>query len=277
MPIGNFPNNQVGSSGSSFLRARSAGENAGPSIRAPALDVSLTLVLLLSIAAALDGGRLLAWDPPLTDAFIGLRSPAVNRGALWISRLGSTPVVIAAGGAGVALAARRCRSVGLVMLVTVAARPPFEWLLKEAIERPRPSGASPRGGYGIRVPQRPRPGRRCDLGLRADDRWLVRQAPMGVVGTHGSGVERYRTDRLEPGMAGRALGVRRHRQPRHRLHRPPPSRDSARSPAPSTPGARPALVDDTTDRRHGDEPSLRAPASVRSRPERIISVINDLI
>jgi membrane-associated phospholipid phosphatase len=69
-----------------------------------------------------------------------------------VSRLGSTPVVLAAGAAGVAIAARRCRSVAVVMLVTVAARPPVEWLLKELVARPRPSGARLVAGTGFAYP-----------------------------------------------------------------------------------------------------------------------------
>jgi PAP2 superfamily len=61
-------------------------------------------------------------------------------------------VVIAAAAAGVAPAARRCRSVALVMLVTVAARLPVEWLLKEIVQRPRPSGARLVAGTGFAYP-----------------------------------------------------------------------------------------------------------------------------
>jgi undecaprenyl-diphosphatase len=38
------------------------------------------------------------------------------------------------------------------MLVTVAARPPVEWLLKELVERPRPSGARLVPGTGFSYP-----------------------------------------------------------------------------------------------------------------------------
>ena len=72
--------------------------------------------------------------------------------ALWVSRLGSTPVVIVAGLAGVLLSARRCRTVAVVMLITIAARPPFEWLVKEVVGRPRPSGARLVPGTGFAYP-----------------------------------------------------------------------------------------------------------------------------
>jgi membrane-associated phospholipid phosphatase len=116
------------------------------------LPGAVALAILLAVAAGVDGGQLLVWDAKLTDAAVRLRSPGVDRAALWLSRLGSTPVVLAAGAAGVALAARRCRSVALVMLVTVAARPPLEWLLKEIVQRPRPSGARLVAGTGFAYP-----------------------------------------------------------------------------------------------------------------------------
>jgi undecaprenyl-diphosphatase len=110
------------------------------------------LVVVLGVLAAIDGGRLLVWDRPITDAAVELRSPVVDRLALWVSRLGSTPVVLVAGAAGVALAARRCRAVALVMLAVVAARPPFEWLVKEIVARPRPTGARLVTGTGFAYP-----------------------------------------------------------------------------------------------------------------------------
>jgi len=116
------------------------------------LPGAVALAVVLGVLAAIDGGRLLIWDRPITDAFVELRSSGVNRVALWVSRFGSTPVVLAAGLAGVALAARRNRSVALVMLVVVAARPPFEWLVKEIVAQPRPSVARLVPGTGFAYP-----------------------------------------------------------------------------------------------------------------------------
>jgi undecaprenyl-diphosphatase len=110
------------------------------------------IAVVLGVLAAVDRGRLLVWDRPITDAVVELRSPTVDRVARWVSRLGSTPVVLAAGAAGVALAARRCRTVAVVMLVVLAARPPFEWLVKEIVARPRPTGARLVTGTGYSYP-----------------------------------------------------------------------------------------------------------------------------
>jgi membrane-associated phospholipid phosphatase len=121
--------------------------------RYPALVPAAILgFVLLAIAATMHNGAALVWDGPITHAAVALRSPAVDRFALWVSRLGSTPVVLVAGAAGVLLAARRCRSVALVMLVTVAARPAIEWLLKDIVARPRPGGARLVDGVGFSYP-----------------------------------------------------------------------------------------------------------------------------
>ena len=113
---------------------------------------AVAVAVVLGLLAAISDSRWLVWDPPITRVSIGLRTPAVDRVALWVSRLGSTPVVLIAGLAGVLLAMRRCRTVAVVMLITIAARPPFEWLVKEAVGRPRPSGARLVPGTGFAYP-----------------------------------------------------------------------------------------------------------------------------
>ena len=116
------------------------------------MPAALLLAGLLGALASVRQGALLVWDRPITDASVALRGPLVDRVALWVSRLGSTPVVLAAGAVGVALAARRCRALALVMLVTIAARPPAEWLLKDLVGRPRPTGARLVAGTGFSYP-----------------------------------------------------------------------------------------------------------------------------
>jgi undecaprenyl-diphosphatase len=116
------------------------------------VPAALVLVALLGAAASVHGGQLLVWDRPITDAAVALRTPWVDRFALWVSRLGSTPVVFGAGLVGIVLAARRCRTLALVMLVTIAARAPVEWLLKDLVGRPRPTGARLVVGTGFSYP-----------------------------------------------------------------------------------------------------------------------------
>jgi undecaprenyl-diphosphatase len=116
------------------------------------VPAALLLVALLGAAASVRRGELLVWDRPITDASVALRGPLVDMIALWVTRLGSAPVVFGAGAVGVVLAARRCRTLALVMLVTVAARAPVEWLLKDLVERPRPTGARLVVGTGFSYP-----------------------------------------------------------------------------------------------------------------------------
>ncbi len=116
------------------------------------MPAALVLATLLGALASVRHGALLVWDRPFTDASVALRGPLIDRLALWVSRLGSTPVVLAAGAVGVVLAARRCRVLALVMLVTIAARPPLEWLLKDLVGRPRPTGARLVAGTGFSYP-----------------------------------------------------------------------------------------------------------------------------
>ena len=113
---------------------------------------AVAVAVVLGVLAAINDGRWLIWDPPITRVSIRLRTPVADRVALWVSRLGSTPVVLVAGLAGVLLAVRRCRTVAVVMLITIAARPPFERLVKEAVGRPRPSGARLVLGTGFAYP-----------------------------------------------------------------------------------------------------------------------------
>jgi membrane-associated phospholipid phosphatase len=121
--------------------------------RSPVLvTAALIVAIVLGVLASIDRGRLLVWDRPITEAAVDLRSPSVDRFALWVSRLGSTPVVLTAGLVGIALAARRSRRVAIVMFAVVATRPPFEWLLKEIVARPRPSGARLVPGTGFAYP-----------------------------------------------------------------------------------------------------------------------------
>jgi len=116
------------------------------------VPAALVLVALLGAAASVRGGDLLVWDRPITDASVALRGPLIDRIALWVTRLGSTPVVLGAGLVGIVLAARRCRTLALVMLVTIAARAPVEWLLKDLVGRPRPTGARLVVGTGFSYP-----------------------------------------------------------------------------------------------------------------------------
>ena len=61
----------------------------------------LAVFVLLGLAAALYGGTALVWDRPITNACVTLRSPWIDRFALWTSRAGLDPC---------RARGRRCRS-----------------------------------------------------------------------------------------------------------------------------------------------------------------------
>jgi hypothetical protein len=70
-----------------------------------------------------DGGRLLIWDRPLTDAAVAARTPWLNDIALTASRLGSWAVVFPAAVLLASLAAVRSRALARLILVVMVERP----------------------------------------------------------------------------------------------------------------------------------------------------------
>lgn len=95
--------------------------------------------LLLAAAAALDGGSvLLVWDEPIQRSIEGRRSPALETTFRSFSRMGSNVVVFACFALIVAFAARQCRALALALAVAVLARPVFEFVVKELVDRDRP-------------------------------------------------------------------------------------------------------------------------------------------
>ena len=106
---------------------------------------------------------MVVWDPPITRLGIGLRTPAVNQVALWVSRLGrrrsSWSVGSPAHGA-----ARRCRSVAVVMLIL--SRPtPVSMARQGARRASAPLRSSARARRWLRLSQRPRVGSRGAWGF----------------------------------------------------------------------------------------------------------------
>jgi len=116
------------------------------------LPVVVLVPLALALAATVDGGRLLAWDAPLTARAVAHRTPWIDELALAISRLGAWPVVYPVGALLAWLASRRSRTLAAVIIVVVASRPAFEWLLKDIVGRPRPDGARLVDGTGYSFP-----------------------------------------------------------------------------------------------------------------------------
>jgi undecaprenyl-diphosphatase len=116
------------------------------------IPLAVLVPLALGVAAMVDGGRLLAWDAPVTAFAVDHRTHGWNSLALFMSRLGSWMVVFPVGAA-LALAARpRSRTLAMVIVVTLLARPALEWALKLLVARPRPDGARLVTGTGFSYP-----------------------------------------------------------------------------------------------------------------------------
>jgi undecaprenyl-diphosphatase len=116
------------------------------------LPLAILLPLALGLAATIDGGHLLVWDAPLTASAVAHRSPWIDDLALAVSRLGAWTVVYPVAALLAWIASRRSRTLAMLIVLTVAARPAFEWLLKDLVARPRPSGARLVTGTGFSFP-----------------------------------------------------------------------------------------------------------------------------
>ena len=92
---------------------------------------------ILALGAMLHALR---WDPAITDAAIDARTGTRDDVALAISRLGSTPIVLAVAALAAGVAWPRCRPLAVAIVVLALARPLVEFGLKELIDRDRPQG-----------------------------------------------------------------------------------------------------------------------------------------
>jgi undecaprenyl-diphosphatase len=103
---------------------------------APALLVAL---VALALAAAIDGSALLLpADRPISRWVIAHRSPGFDRFFHDVSFFGSTYVVLIGGGLLALLALPKCRLSAALIVTATLLRPPFEWVLKDTVDRQRP-------------------------------------------------------------------------------------------------------------------------------------------
>jgi undecaprenyl-diphosphatase len=94
---------------------------------------------MLGVLATIDGGSvLLVWDRPIQEWVVAHRTPSLEALFRAFSRMGSNIVVFAVFSVLVALTARRCRTLTVALAVAVLARPVFEYVVKEAVDRERP-------------------------------------------------------------------------------------------------------------------------------------------
>ena len=93
----------------------------------------------LATAAVIKGGALLLlWDEPIQRGVEARRTTTLDEVFLTFSRLGSTVFVLLVGTVLAAVTWRRCRAVGVALLVATFSRPLLEWGIKLLIGRARP-------------------------------------------------------------------------------------------------------------------------------------------
>jgi len=116
------------------------------------VPVAAALLVALTALAAIDRGRFLVWDGPITRAAVAHRSPTLDHLALDVSRLGSWVVVFPVAAVLALVAATRSVRLAKLIVLVVAARPLVEWAYKLAVARPRPTGARLVAGTGFSFP-----------------------------------------------------------------------------------------------------------------------------
>lgn len=95
-------------------------------------------VTLAILAALNDGAPLRTWDAPIQRWVRDQRNGILDPVFRTVSQLGGLNVVVIGLATLLLLLYRRCHSLAYVLLTAVLARPALEWVLKAAIDRPRP-------------------------------------------------------------------------------------------------------------------------------------------
>jgi undecaprenyl-diphosphatase len=99
----------------------------------------VALFAVLAFAAAAWGGQvLLTWDEPIQRGVEARRTSALDEMFLTVSRLGSTIPVLVLGTLASIVTWRRCRAVGMAVLVATFSRPLLEFTIKILVDRDRP-------------------------------------------------------------------------------------------------------------------------------------------
>ena len=120
----------------------------------PRLLAALAAMFVGLAAAALisKGALLLTWDEPIQRAVEDSRTGLADFVFRRISFLGSTKVVLTLGVVLAAIAWRRCRAVGVVVLLALVSRPLLEFTIKATVDRDRPDLARLVAGNGPSFP-----------------------------------------------------------------------------------------------------------------------------
>jgi undecaprenyl-diphosphatase len=101
--------------------------------------MTTTLVVGLAALAAYDGGRLLLpIDEPITRWFVDIRTPMLTDLFNIASRVGDNVVVFTAAAVLAAFTWKHCRYLAIALVLAALMRPAVEFVLKAAVDRPRP-------------------------------------------------------------------------------------------------------------------------------------------
>jgi undecaprenyl-diphosphatase len=101
--------------------------------------IAAVFVTLAAFAAADGGWLLLHWDRPIQTFVEDHRTDTLTTAFLFISRFGSTMVVLSLGALLSVLCWKRCRAVSYALIVATLSRPLLEALVKELVSRDRPA------------------------------------------------------------------------------------------------------------------------------------------
>lgn len=104
----------------------------------------------LAVLAAAANLRLLPFDEAVRDAIRGFGGDRFAGLMRWTSKLGSRWFIAVATIPMAAVAWRRCRQIAMVLVVAFPAALALELILKAAVDRPRPTGAT--GVFGSSFP-----------------------------------------------------------------------------------------------------------------------------
>ena len=107
--------------------------------RRPVLLGLGVLFVSLAVAGWLNGGwLLLQWDAPIQHFVEGHRTVVTDELFRRLSFLASTVTVLVLGTVMAAVVWRRCRAVGVAVLLAMLSRPLLEFMLKALVSRDRP-------------------------------------------------------------------------------------------------------------------------------------------
>ncbi len=113
----------------------------------------LVAFVALAVAASIDSGALLLHvDLPIERWVQDHRTAGLDSFFRHVSFFGSTKVVLLGGAALALIALPKCRLASALIVFATLLRPPFEWTVKDLVDRPRPDLGQLVNGVGPSFP-----------------------------------------------------------------------------------------------------------------------------